>query len=148
MIDVAINLIIMKHITKFAFLFSLAALCYIGCSSGGGPSETPTTDPNKVTIKSGDTATFYTTRRDSNDVNQVAKGDTIYQHVISTNMSAYGKTGVTALLNVRKSGGTDTTFIIQETNGNVWRSNYGVDLLNNDPLIQGFLGKRVDVGWV
>lgn len=139
----------MKHINTFAFLFSLAGIFAIGCSSSTTPPSPSAKQPIPVTIHAHDSAQFYTTRQDSTNQNIASKGDTVNQRVADTNATAYGKTGVRVLVNVQKSDqAKDTTYLWQDANGNVWRYNYGVELLNTDPAVQGLLHQRIDVGWV
>jgi hypothetical protein len=83
------------------------------------------------------------------------KPDTITSTVIETNASYKGKTGVTVVENVhtQPAGFRDTTWYYQE-NGNVYRYNFGVDLLNNIVILKAFLKddqgnpQPLDVGWV
>jgi hypothetical protein len=132
-----------------ALLVTLAAIA-AGCSS---TTEPPAPSSN-VSFTQNAKFTYAEQRRDTTggtygyDNPDPTSTDSVHSTVIDTNANAYGKSHVVVIYNKRSRNADDTTYIWQDGQGNVYRYNYGVDILNNIPAVIGFLGHRIEVGWV
>lgn len=96
---------------------------------------------------------FYSYSTDTNAASYgqriAGTDDTITTKVISVTYVKAGKSNVVAVLTTSQMTGlTDTIFYAQDDNGNVYRYNYGLETLGNDPTVIAALGESIDVGWV
>lgn len=127
------------------------AAFFAGCSSTTEPTNNT---PSTVSFTQNAKFTYTEQRRDTtggtygNDGIDPTSTDTVHSTVVDTNMSIYGKTHVVAIYNHRTRNENDTAYIWQDGSGNVYRYNYGADILNNIGAVTLALGHRLEVGWV
>jgi hypothetical protein len=134
-------------------LLGLAALAS-SCSTTTEPGPNGGTDTSKITFTAAAKMTYTEQRLDTTggtygqDKPDPTSTDSVHSTVLDTSASAYGKTNVVVIYNARSRNASDTTYIWQDASGSVYQYNYGVDILNSIPAVVGFLGHRIEAGWV
>jgi hypothetical protein len=146
----------MKRFTAFVFVLSVGfALSFESCSNP------PTTnEPTKIdTFKyhSNFTTKFDQYEVDTSDANgnnpdQIITSSKVQvtEITVDTNMSYAGKTHVLAVRSTYNPATkpADTIYYYQESNGDLYRYNYGFDYLNSFPDLVTYVGHPISVGWV
>ncbi len=140
------------RIFKSLAVLALAMSSFQGCSSSTS-TPNPVT-PTSVTYTVNAAYTYKQNRLDTangaygQDKMDPTMTDTITSTVVALNQTFQLKTGVTYIQNKHSlTGLMDTTYIAQE-NGNYWHYNYGLESVNNNPAVIGFIGAPVQNGWV
>ena len=124
-----------------------------GCSTTTEPPVT-SADSTTVSFAAQSKMTFYEQRLDTangdygQDQPDPTSTDSVHSTVVDTNASIYGKTHVVVIYNARTRNLSDTTYLWQDGQGNIYEYNYGVDILNNLDGLVAYLGHKLSVGWV
>ncbi len=128
----------------------ISGLLALGFAAGCGSSNGPTSTPPQVNYTQGQTYVYTSQALDATTGQPSGAVDTISSEVVVTGASYQGMTNVTEIQNTHSSGsGMDTTYIAQN-NGEYWHYNYGVETLNSNSSVLGFVnsGKPINAGWV
>jgi hypothetical protein len=138
---------------KNIFLLAAALMLMVGVQScSDDPASPEPSGPTQITFSQGAEATFTYTRLDTaaGRENQEMPNtrDTVHQETLDTNASHEGKTGVVKKSNhYMMENRRDTMYLKQESNGDLYIHNFGLDLVNS-PEVQAIINQPITAGWV
>lgn len=144
----------MINMTKLSIssLSLLAAmLVFSGCEKSD-PIAPPTGGNDKIEFVANSEAKFEVYMLDTAQSAQnqrMANADTMHQTTLEGKAELEGKSATRRGNQYQRSNLADTVHVFQDANGDLYMYDFGLDLLNKDPVMQMGLGnQQVHFGWV
>ncbi len=138
-----------------AALFVAASLISSCKSRSVDPIVTPPGVNNQLVFTVNAKTTFLQEYRDTTggvygkDQNNTASADTLTQTLAMKGMTFKGVDSTNMFMTTHSANtSTDTSYMYQMANGDLYANDYGMEVLNNNPTIVTLNGGKVHIGWV
>jgi hypothetical protein len=137
------------------YLFILATSALLSSCSYNGASNPPvtTTDSTLVNFKQGfhsqfDVFVVDTADASGNNGDKILNSTrkSVQEITVSTGITYKGKSNVAMVVTFDQTN--DTNYFYQDPNGDLYRYNFGFNILNQYSFLVQALGKPIDEGWV